>query len=36
MISTYYGGLNGSGYRVVVRKFGDQWLPVELKMEYVS
>ncbi|HWA83231.1 MAG TPA: thrombospondin type 3 repeat-containing protein, partial [Fimbriimonadaceae bacterium] len=36
MISTYYGGLNGSGYEVVVRKFGSDWIVVSMRMAYVS
>lgn len=35
-ISTYYGGLNGSGYKAVVRKFGSEWIVVRMDLEYVS
>ena len=35
-ISTYFGGLNGTGYTVVVRKFGDNWVVVQMSMAYVS
>jgi outer membrane protein assembly factor BamB len=35
-ISIYYGGLNGTGYEAVVRKFGDEWVVVSLKMAFVS
>ncbi len=35
-ISTYYGGLNGTGYSAVVRKFGNEWLVVSLDQAYVS
>ncbi|MDR3689845.1 MAG: PQQ-binding-like beta-propeller repeat protein [Fimbriimonas sp.] len=36
IISTYFGGLNGTGYRAVVRKFGDDWVVTYMRMEYVS
>lgn len=35
-ISTYYGGLAGDGYSAVVRKFGNDWVVVEMRMAYVS
>jgi outer membrane protein assembly factor BamB len=35
-ISTYYGGLNGTGYVAVVRKFGDEWFVVSMDMEFIS
>lgn len=35
-ISTYYGGLNGTGYVVQVRKFGSDWLVISSRMAYVS
>ncbi|RYG20617.1 hypothetical protein EON82_20005, partial [bacterium] len=35
-ISTYYGGLNGTGYKAVVCKFGDDWIVVAMDMEFVS
>lgn len=36
LISTYFGGLNGTGYNVVVRKFGKDWVAVSMRMAYVS
>ena len=36
ILSTYFGGLNGTGYRCVVRKFGNDWVVVDMHMEYVS
>lgn len=36
VISTYYGGLDGTGYRVDVRKFGDEWVAVDMQIAYVS
>jgi outer membrane protein assembly factor BamB len=36
IISTYFGGLNGTGYRAVVRKFGEDWVVVSMVMAYVS
>lgn len=36
VFSRYSGGLNGDGYRVKLRKFGDDWLVVEMTMAYVS
>ena len=35
-LSTYFGGLNGTGYSVVVRKFGNNWIVVSMHMDYVS
>lgn len=35
-ISTYSGGLSGDGYLIQVQKFGDEWLPIYVRMEYVS
>jgi outer membrane protein assembly factor BamB len=35
-ISTYYGGLNGTGYLFHVRKFGDHWFVLDGRMEYIS
>ena len=35
-ISTYYGGLNGTGYSATARKFGDTWVVVAMRMAYVS
>lgn len=36
IISTYFGGLNGTGYRAIVRKFGNDWVVVSMDMAYVS
>jgi len=36
VISTYFGGLNGTGFDVHVRKFGDEWVVVSMRMAYVS
>jgi hypothetical protein len=36
MISTSYGGLNGTGYYAVVRKFGLQWVVITMDMAYIS
>lgn len=36
LISTYYGGLEGTGYGVKVRKFGDRWVVIWMEMEYIS
>ncbi|HTQ10088.1 MAG TPA: PQQ-binding-like beta-propeller repeat protein [Fimbriimonadaceae bacterium] len=36
LISTYFGGLNGTGYSVVVKKFGNDWVVVEMRQAYVS
>lgn len=35
-ISTYYGGLNGTGYQASVKKFGDQWVVTSMRMSYIS
>src|SRR5262249_52325690 len=35
-ISTYYGGLAGTGYGIKVRKIGGQWVVVWMEMEYIS
>ncbi|MBS1703811.1 MAG: PQQ-like beta-propeller repeat protein [Armatimonadetes bacterium] len=35
-ISTAYGGLNGTGYQGVVKKFGDEWVVVEMGQTWVS
>ncbi|MEI7576209.1 MAG: PQQ-binding-like beta-propeller repeat protein [Armatimonadota bacterium] len=35
-ISTYYGGLNGTGYVVQVKKFGSDWLVISSRMAYIS
>lgn len=35
-ISIYYGGLNGTGYDAVVRKFGGEWFVVSLRMAFIS
>jgi outer membrane protein assembly factor BamB len=35
-ISIYYGGLNGTGYEAVVRKFGGEWFVVSLRMTFIS
>lgn len=35
-ISTYYGGLNGTGYLFHVRKFGNDWFVIDGRMEYIS
>ncbi|MFI5386094.1 MAG: PQQ-binding-like beta-propeller repeat protein [Fimbriimonadales bacterium] len=36
LISTYFGGLNGTGYDVVVRRFGRDWVCVSMRMAFVS
>lgn len=36
LISTYYGGLNSTGYSAIVRKFGNDWVVVEMHMEFIS
>ena len=36
LISTYYGGLAGTGYGIKVRKFGDQFVVIWMEMEYIS
>lgn len=36
LISVYYGGLNGTGYNLTVRKFGKEWIVVAMKMAYIS
>ena len=36
IISTYYGGLNGTGYFVRARKFGSRWVVIEMEMRYIS
>jgi hypothetical protein len=35
-ISTYFGGLNGTGYTGRVRKFGSSWVVVSMEMTYIS
>lgn len=35
-ISTYFGGLNGTGYEATVRKFGSDWVVVGMRMAFVS
>lgn len=35
-ISIYYGGLNGTGYNAVVRKFGNEWVVIDMAMAYIS
>jgi len=35
-ITTTFGGTNGTGTRIVVRKFGDDWVVVSLKAELAS
>lgn len=35
-ISIYFGGLNGTGYRAIVRKFGNEWIVTSLDMQYIS
>ncbi|MEZ0325396.1 MAG: PQQ-binding-like beta-propeller repeat protein [Fimbriimonas sp.] len=35
-ISTYYGGLNGSGYLMTLKKFGTEWVVTSSSMAYVS
>lgn len=35
-ISTYFGGLNGTGYSATVRKIGNEWVVVAMRMAYVS
>ena len=35
-ISTYYGGLNGTGYEATARKFGSAWVVISMRMAYVS
>ncbi|MCB8932919.1 MAG: PQQ-like beta-propeller repeat protein [Chthonomonadaceae bacterium] len=36
LISTYFGGLSGTGYSAIVRKIGDRWVVVSMRMAYVS
>ena len=36
ILSLYFGGLNGTGYLVKVRKFGNDWVVVSMRMKYVS
>ncbi len=36
IISTYFGGLNGTGYEATVRKFGDTWVVITMHMAFVS
>jgi hypothetical protein len=36
LISTYYGGLEGTGYGIKLRKFGGQWVVIWMEMEYIS
>lgn len=36
IISRYSGGLNGEGMEVTLRKVGDDWFVVDMKMAYVS
>ncbi|MCH7904357.1 MAG: PQQ-like beta-propeller repeat protein [Armatimonadetes bacterium] len=36
IISTYYGGLNGTGYFVRAKKFGNRWVVIEMYMQYIS
>lgn len=35
-IATYYGGLNGTTYGGVVKKFGDKWVVIAMSMTSVS
>lgn len=35
-ISNYYGGLNGTGYQVTVRRFDGDWLVVKMEMSWIS
>jgi len=35
-ISNYYGGLNGTGYKVTMRKISGDWLPVKMVMAWIS
>jgi hypothetical protein len=36
LISTYYGGLAGTGYGVKLRKIGGQWVVIWMEMEFIS
>lgn len=36
LISTYYGGLQGTGYGIKLRKSGQQWVVIWMEMEYIS
>jgi len=36
LISTCYGGLEGTGYGIKLRKIGEQWVVVWMEMEYIS
>jgi hypothetical protein len=36
LISTYYGGLEGTGYGIKLRKIEEQWVVVWMEMEYIS
>jgi hypothetical protein len=35
-LETYYGMLNGTDYDIHLRKFGDDWIVIELKLKGVS
>ncbi|HLK14099.1 MAG TPA: PQQ-binding-like beta-propeller repeat protein [Fimbriimonadaceae bacterium] len=35
-ISTTYAGLNGTGYKLIVRKFGEHWAVISSNMEWIS
>lgn len=35
-VSNYYGGLDGTGYKVTMRKIGEDWLPVKMGMAWIS
>ncbi len=36
VITRYSGGLNGDGYEVLLKKIGDQWFVVDLKLLFLS
>jgi|GEM_PF-4004263 len=35
-VSTYFGGLAGDGYEITVKKFGNDWLPIRMRMAWIS
>ncbi len=35
-LRTYYGGLNATGYDIILRKFGEHWIVIEATMQWIS
>lgn len=35
-ISRYSGGLNGEGYEMTLKKIGEEWFVIDMKMTYIS